>query len=93
MILQGILSDLHKYNKVSYIVVDEAHCVSQWGHNFRPDYLKLGTLRSLVPGVTWIALTATASAVVSTHILLLLVLLYYPKNTVKRIIDLGRFDG
>ncbi|CAH0390955.1 unnamed protein product [Bemisia tabaci] len=66
---RGILSDLHKYNKVSYIVVDEAHCVSQWGHNFRPDYLKLGTLRSLVPGVTWIALTATASAVVVEDII------------------------
>lgn len=46
--------------KVSLICVDECHCVSTWGNNFRKDYLALGTLKTLFPGVPRIALTATA---------------------------------
>uniref|UniRef100_A0A2S2QW87 DNA 3'-5' helicase n=1 Tax=Sipha flava TaxID=143950 RepID=A0A2S2QW87_9HEMI len=66
---KGLLSYLVRKNKLAYIVVDEAHCVSQWGHDFRPDYLKLGALRQLYLHIPWIALTATASADVVTDIM------------------------
>ncbi len=47
--------------KVSLIAVDEAHCISEWGHDFRPDYRLLIAMRRLFPGVPLIALTATAN--------------------------------
>ncbi|MBQ8483076.1 MAG: RecQ family ATP-dependent DNA helicase [Bacteroidales bacterium] len=53
---------------VSYIVVDEAHCISQWGYDFRPDYLQIGRLRELVD-VPVIALTATATPKVAEDIM------------------------
>ena len=54
--------------KVSYIVVDEAHCISQWGYDFRPDYLQIGKLRELVDAPV-IALTATATPQVAEEIM------------------------
>jgi ATP-dependent DNA helicase RecQ len=54
------LVDFLKSINLSLIAVDEAHCISQWGHDFRPEYLKVGDLRKELPEIPFIALTATA---------------------------------
>ncbi len=51
---------------ISLLVVDEAHCISQWGHDFRPDYLKIGRLRQELTNPPCLALTATATTRVQT---------------------------
>ncbi len=56
----GQTLDLLKNSRVSLVAIDEAHCVSQWGHDFRPEYLNIGKLRDILPNVTFLALTATA---------------------------------
>jgi len=63
------LTSLHNRKLLTRFVIDEAHCVSQWGHDFRPDYQKLHMLRQQYPGVPFIALTATATPRVRTDIL------------------------
>ncbi|KAM9596649.1 ATP-dependent DNA helicase Q5 [Trichechus inunguis] len=65
---QPTLNSLVSRHLLSYLVVDEAHCVSQWGHDFRPDYLRLGALRSRLSHAPCVALTATATPQVQTDV-------------------------
>ncbi|CAN8002768.1 unnamed protein product [Ixodes hexagonus] len=67
--LLDALTRLHSNGRLSRFVIDEAHCVSQWGHDFRPDYKKLSVLREKFAGVPMMALTATATPRVRTDIL------------------------
>jgi len=69
--------------QVGLIAIDEAHCVSQWGHDFRVDYLSLGQLADHFPGVPRMALTATATSAVRTEIIEQL-RLHEPKRFVAR---------
>lgn len=73
-ILSPALGEFFSQVNVSLIAIDEAHCVSQWGHEFRKDYTRLGELKALFPDAVTVALTATADAKTRTDIALQLML-------------------
>jgi len=66
--VETFIAQLKQMN-VSLIVVDEAHCISQWGYDFRPSYLKIGDLRELMPHIPVLALTASATPEVVNDIM------------------------
>src|SRR6476659_1988899 len=71
LMLSGFLADLQRWN-VNLLAIDEAHCISEWGHDFRPEYRQLAELRSRFPKLTAMALTATATDRVRQDIISLL---------------------
>src|SRR6476659_6301078 len=60
LMLSGFLSDLQRWQP-ALLAIDEAHCISEWGHDFRPEYRQIAKLRDLFTGVPMMALTAQAT--------------------------------
>ncbi len=68
LMLEGFLEKAQQWD-IAQIAIDEAHCISEWGHDFRPEYRELKKLRTLLPNVPTMALTATATERVRADIL------------------------
>ena len=69
--VEGYIDHLHDF-KISFFAIDEAHCLSEWGHDFRPDYLFLSKIRNKFPDVPMAAFTATATKKVQDDIIRIL---------------------
>ena len=76
-----LFKERFKKMNVSFIAIDEAHCISQWGYDFRPSYLEISELRNIKPEIPFIALTATATSTVCSDIQQKL--LFKVKNTIR----------
>lgn len=81
-----IFQERFKKMKVALVAIDEAHCISQWGHDFRPPYLEIRILREIKPDISFIALTASATGKVKDDIIKYLEL----KNAVQFQISFAR---
>lgn len=68
-LLTPVAQDVINRMKVNILTIDEAHCISQWGYDFRPPYLKIADIRPIIPNVPILALTATATSVVVSDIM------------------------
>ncbi|NIJ45743.1 ATP-dependent DNA helicase RecQ [Wenyingzhuangia heitensis] len=69
---QPILQEKLQQLNISFIAVDEAHCISQWGHDFRPSYIKVGLIRNMLSKIPFLAVTATATKKTQEQIISLL---------------------
>ncbi|KYR00704.1 ATP-dependent DNA helicase RecQ family protein [Tieghemostelium lacteum] len=67
--IMNIFRTLHSKGRFSRVVIDESHCISSWGHDFRPDYKSLGTLKKNFPDLPIMALTATATERVKSDVI------------------------